>query len=160
MIDAARLVGVNVMGLINAHTAAALQFGIERDFANKTQVCVAVCVWQRVCVCVCVCERLCVQFGIERDFANKTQVRDCVCVCARMRARVCGCTLLVLCMPSPGSHARSFWQRMHLSAHTQHVIVHDMGSSATVVPLAGCSSCMGHNATPFCILHNFTYTPP
>lgn len=25
------------MGLINTHTAAALQFGIERDFTNKTQ---------------------------------------------------------------------------------------------------------------------------
>lgn len=30
-------VGINVMGLINTHTAAALQFGIERDFSDKTQ---------------------------------------------------------------------------------------------------------------------------
>jgi hypothetical protein len=37
LIDAAGLAGVNVMGLINTHTAAALQYGIERDFANKTQ---------------------------------------------------------------------------------------------------------------------------
>mmetsp|Transcript_27424 Transcript_27424/g.69745 ORF Transcript_27424/g.69745 Transcript_27424/m.69745 type:complete len:1029 (-) Transcript_27424:524-3610(-) len=37
LVDAANLVGINVMGLINTHTAAALQFGIERDFANKTQ---------------------------------------------------------------------------------------------------------------------------
>lgn len=31
------LAGINLMGLINANTAAALQFGIEKDFANKTQ---------------------------------------------------------------------------------------------------------------------------
>jgi hypoxia up-regulated 1 len=37
LVDAASLVGINVMGLINSHTAAALQFGIERDFTNKTQ---------------------------------------------------------------------------------------------------------------------------
>ena len=37
LIDSATLVGINVMGLINSHTAAALQFGIERDFTNKTQ---------------------------------------------------------------------------------------------------------------------------
>ncbi len=37
IVDAANLVGLNVLGLINTHTAAALQFGIERDFANKTQ---------------------------------------------------------------------------------------------------------------------------
>ncbi len=37
LIDAANLAGLNVMGLINTHTAAALQFGIERDFSNKTQ---------------------------------------------------------------------------------------------------------------------------
>jgi len=37
LIEAASLAGLNVMGLINTHTAAALQFGIERDFTNKTQ---------------------------------------------------------------------------------------------------------------------------
>lgn len=37
LIDAAGLAGLNVLGLINTHTAAALQYGIERDFANKTQ---------------------------------------------------------------------------------------------------------------------------
>lgn len=33
---AAELAGLNVLGLINTHAAAALQFGIERDFSNKT----------------------------------------------------------------------------------------------------------------------------
>ena len=37
LIESASLAGLNVMGLINTHTAAALQFGIERDFSNKTQ---------------------------------------------------------------------------------------------------------------------------
>ena len=37
MADAADLAGLNLMGLINAHTAAALQYGIERDFANRSQ---------------------------------------------------------------------------------------------------------------------------
>lgn len=35
--DAASLAGLKVMGIINTHTAAALQYGIERDFVNKTQ---------------------------------------------------------------------------------------------------------------------------
>ena len=34
---AADLAGLNVIGLINSHTAAALQYGIERDFANRTE---------------------------------------------------------------------------------------------------------------------------
>jgi hypoxia up-regulated 1 len=29
--------GLNVLALINSHAAAALQYGIERDFANKTE---------------------------------------------------------------------------------------------------------------------------
>lgn len=37
LVEAAGLAGLNVMGLINTHAAAALQFGIERDFSNKTQ---------------------------------------------------------------------------------------------------------------------------
>eukprot|EP00882_Tetradesmus_deserticola_P018739 GHRQ01020125.1.p1 GENE.GHRQ01020125.1~~GHRQ01020125.1.p1 ORF type:complete len:482 (+),score=182.99 GHRQ01020125.1:103-1446(+) len=37
VIDAASLAGLNVLGLINGHAAAALQFGIERDFAKKEQ---------------------------------------------------------------------------------------------------------------------------
>ena len=35
--DAADLAGLNVIGLINSHTAAALQYGIERDFSNRTE---------------------------------------------------------------------------------------------------------------------------
>ncbi|KXZ47053.1 hypothetical protein GPECTOR_38g290 [Gonium pectorale] len=35
--DAAGLAGLNLMGLINTHTAAALQYGIERDFTNRSQ---------------------------------------------------------------------------------------------------------------------------
>nr|QBY35573.1 heat shock protein 70G [Dunaliella salina] len=35
--DAAQLAGINLMGIINSNTAAALQFGIEKDFADKTQ---------------------------------------------------------------------------------------------------------------------------
>ncbi|PNG99289.1 Heat shock protein 17, partial [Tetrabaena socialis] len=35
--DAATLAGLNLMGLINTHTAAALQYGIERDFVNRSQ---------------------------------------------------------------------------------------------------------------------------
>lgn len=37
VMDAARLAGLNVLGLVNTHAAAALQFGIERDFAKKEQ---------------------------------------------------------------------------------------------------------------------------
>lgn len=37
MLDAARLAGLNPMGLINTHAAAALQYGIERDFTNRTE---------------------------------------------------------------------------------------------------------------------------
>ncbi|EFJ52505.1 heat shock protein Hsp70G [Volvox carteri f. nagariensis] len=37
MADAAHLAGLNLMGLINTHTSAALQYGIERDFANRSQ---------------------------------------------------------------------------------------------------------------------------
>lgn len=37
IMDAARLGGLNVLGLVNTHAAAALQFGIERDFAKKEQ---------------------------------------------------------------------------------------------------------------------------
>jgi hypoxia up-regulated 1 len=37
LMEAASLAGLHVMGLINTHTAAALQYGIERDFSNKTQ---------------------------------------------------------------------------------------------------------------------------
>ncbi|GIL71901.1 hypothetical protein Vretimale_636 [Volvox reticuliferus] len=37
MADAAALAGLNLMGLINTHTAAALQYGIERDFTNRSQ---------------------------------------------------------------------------------------------------------------------------
>ena len=29
--------GLNVLALINSHAAAALQYGIERDFTNKTE---------------------------------------------------------------------------------------------------------------------------
>ena len=37
LLDAARLAGLNVLGLVHSHTAAALQYGIERDFTNKTE---------------------------------------------------------------------------------------------------------------------------
>jgi hypoxia up-regulated 1 len=37
IMDAARLAGLNVLGLVNTHAAAALQFGIERDFSKKEQ---------------------------------------------------------------------------------------------------------------------------
>jgi len=36
LLDAADLAGLNVLSLVHAHAAAALQYGIERDFANKT----------------------------------------------------------------------------------------------------------------------------
>lgn len=35
--DAAALAGLNLLGLINTHTAAALQYGIERDFTNASE---------------------------------------------------------------------------------------------------------------------------
>ncbi|KAF8058449.1 HSP70-17 [Scenedesmus sp. PABB004] len=37
LIDAAALAGLNVLGLVNGHAAAALQYGIERDFSKKEQ---------------------------------------------------------------------------------------------------------------------------
>ena len=37
IMDAAKLAGLNVLGLVNTHAAAALQFGIERDFSKKEQ---------------------------------------------------------------------------------------------------------------------------
>jgi hypoxia up-regulated 1 len=36
LLDAAKLAGLNVLGLIHSHAAAALQYGIERDFTNRT----------------------------------------------------------------------------------------------------------------------------
>ena len=35
--DSAKLVGLNVLTLVNSHAAAALQYGIERDFADKRE---------------------------------------------------------------------------------------------------------------------------
>jgi hypoxia up-regulated 1 len=35
--NAAQLAGLNVLGFINTHAAAALQYGIERDFTDKTE---------------------------------------------------------------------------------------------------------------------------
>ncbi|KAK9826508.1 hypothetical protein WJX81_008378 [Elliptochloris bilobata] len=37
LIDSAQLAGVNVLALINSHAAAALQYGIERDFTNRSE---------------------------------------------------------------------------------------------------------------------------
>ena len=37
LLDSAALAGLNVLSLVHAHAAAALQYGIERDFANVTQ---------------------------------------------------------------------------------------------------------------------------
>jgi hypoxia up-regulated 1 len=37
LLDAAGLAGLNVLSLVNSHAAAALQFGIERSFANTTE---------------------------------------------------------------------------------------------------------------------------
>eukprot|EP00898_Chlorokybus_atmophyticus_P000372 jgi/Chlat1/1335/Chrsp118S01754 len=37
LLDAAQIAGVNVMALIGEHAAAALQYGIDRDFSNSTQ---------------------------------------------------------------------------------------------------------------------------
>ncbi|KAE9586519.1 hypothetical protein Lal_00044748 [Lupinus albus] len=37
MIQAAKLAGVNVLSLINEHSGAALQYGIDKDFSNETR---------------------------------------------------------------------------------------------------------------------------
>lgn len=37
VMDAASLAGLNVLALVNTHSAAALQYGIERDFSKKEQ---------------------------------------------------------------------------------------------------------------------------
>ena len=37
LLDAAKLAGLSVMGLVHSHAAAALQYGIERDFTNRTE---------------------------------------------------------------------------------------------------------------------------
>lgn len=37
LLDAAQLAGLNVLSLINDHAAAALKYGIERSFVNKTE---------------------------------------------------------------------------------------------------------------------------
>lgn len=37
LLDAANIAGLNILGFMTAHSAAALSFGIERDFINKTQ---------------------------------------------------------------------------------------------------------------------------
>ncbi|KAG7669868.1 hypothetical protein Ndes2437B_g06065 [Nannochloris sp. 'desiccata'] len=37
LLDSAELAGLNVMSLVHSHAAAALQYGIERDFTNKTE---------------------------------------------------------------------------------------------------------------------------
>lgn len=38
LLDAASLAGLNVLSLVHSHTAAALQYGIERDFGNSSQL--------------------------------------------------------------------------------------------------------------------------
>jgi hypothetical protein len=57
VIDAASLAGLNVLGLMNGHAAAALQFGIERDFAKKEQT-------VRVPMLLCSRNRLSVQLVV------------------------------------------------------------------------------------------------
>lgn len=37
LLDAAEIAGINVLGLMASHAAAALQYGIERDFSNRTE---------------------------------------------------------------------------------------------------------------------------
>lgn len=37
LMDAASLAGLNVLSIVHSHAAAALQYGIERDFTNKTE---------------------------------------------------------------------------------------------------------------------------
>eukprot|EP00887_Chlorella_sp_A99_P006297 scaffold3.g6297.t1 len=37
LLDAGQLAGLNVLGLVHSHAAAALQYGIERDFTNRTE---------------------------------------------------------------------------------------------------------------------------
>lgn len=37
LLDAARLAGLNVLSLVHSYAAAALQYGIERDFTNRTE---------------------------------------------------------------------------------------------------------------------------
>jgi len=38
LLDAAAIAGLNVISLIHAHSGAALQYGIERDFSNNTEL--------------------------------------------------------------------------------------------------------------------------
>lgn len=48
--DAASIAGLNVMSLVNGHVAAAVQYGIERDFTNKTEHIVRkYTIWIRAC---------------------------------------------------------------------------------------------------------------
>jgi molecular chaperone DnaK (HSP70) len=37
LLDSAEIAGVNVLALMHSHAAAALQYGIERDFTNRTE---------------------------------------------------------------------------------------------------------------------------
>lgn len=38
LLDAAHIAGLNVISLIHSHSGAALQYGIERDFTNNTEM--------------------------------------------------------------------------------------------------------------------------
>ena len=42
MVDAAHLAGMGVLALVNSHAAAALQWGLDRDFENRTETVVLV----------------------------------------------------------------------------------------------------------------------
>lgn len=39
LLDAADIAGLNVLSLVGEHAAAALQWGIDKDFVNNTKVC-------------------------------------------------------------------------------------------------------------------------
>jgi hypothetical protein len=89
VIDAASLAGLNVLGLMNGHAAAALQFGIERDFAKKEQT---------VRVPMLLCSR------------NRLLVQLVVCVLQqRVLAWPCGvCTSTGVFL---AEHSTLFWQQ-------------------------------------------------
>ena len=38
MVDAAHLADLHVLALVNSHAAAALQYGLDRDFENRTEL--------------------------------------------------------------------------------------------------------------------------
>ena len=64
LLDAAEIAGLNVMSLVSENAAAAIQYGIDKDFTNTTELVVSNC-------------RCCFRPKAERKIYNKQRKMRC-----------------------------------------------------------------------------------